>query len=390
MLNILDRSVFPPLKIAFVGGGINSAVGRAHFNAINVDGLYELVAGNFSRDISINEQSARFYGVTAQRTYQNHHDLLAHESHALDALVVLTPTSSHLAPITAAFAAGIPVISEKALGSNLDEIETISDLERQYGAFLSVTYNYTGYPALRELRALIRKGKIGKILHFTAEMPQEGFIRRTIDGSPLRPQEWRLRDGQIPTVYLDLAVHLHQIIHYLIDRKPRSVTAFQHSYGNFPEVVDYVNASALYSNDIHGNFYFGKSMLGYRNGLKIRIFGSDASAEWEQIRPEELRIAHADGRIEILDRSANAEVCSQARYSRFKAGHPAGYIEAFANLYVDIYHALMAFKAKKTWQSEEVFGSSVAKDGMNFLDAMARSAKTQSIVHLVTDEHRTS
>lgn len=371
-----------PFRIAFIGGGLNSAVGRAHFNAIRLDGVFHLVAGCFSRDPEINRQSAKYYGVQPKCTYAHYEDLLACEPQALDAVVVLTPTSDHTAPVSAALNAGVPVICEKALASNLDDIQTIIDAERRTSGFLAVTYNYTGYPALRELRAWIQAGRLGKILHFVAEMPQEGFLRIGSDGQPLKPQKWRLQDGSIPTVYLDLGVHLHQIQYYLLGHQPVRGVAFHHAYGNFPDVIDYVNASVEFDQGVHGVFYFGKSMLGYRNGLRIRINGSTASVEWEQMRPEELRIAHADGRVEILDRGGRALISNQARYTRFKAGHPAGYIEAFANLYVDISEALSHYRQAGTWQSNEVYGSAISMQGLQLLAEMAESARTRQLLDM--------
>lgn len=366
-----------PLRVAFIGGGINSAVGRAHFNTLRLDGLYSLVAGSFSRNPGINSESGQFYGVDSDRVYRHYEELIERERTRLDALIVLTPTTSHVAPVVAALDAGIPVICEKALAGTPEDVERIRQAERRNRGFLAVTYNYTGYPALRELRAMIRAGRLGRILHFVAEMPQEGFIRLGSDGQPMRPQNWRLHDGPIPTVYLDLGVHLHQISDYLLGADPERIAAFHRAYGNFAEVVDFVSASVDYRGGIHGDFYFGKSMLGCRNGLKIRVFGSAASAEWEQTRPEELRLGHVDGRIETLDRGGAPMVAGQPRYTRFKAGHPAGYVEAFGNLYVDIYEAWQSFRRDGAWRSDEVFGSGLALDGLTLLEAMTRSASTR-------------
>lgn len=366
-----------PLRLAFIGGGLNSAVGRAHYCATALDGLYRLEAGCFSRHPHINRGTADAYGIPHERTYANWQQLLQAEEGKIDAVVVLTPTSDHLAPVVASLEAGLPVICEKALAANVEEVQAIQNVERRLGGFLVVTYNYTGYPMLRELRSLIGNGKLGRLLHFEAEMPQEGFIRRSPDGAPIRPQEWRLRDGAIPTVYLDLGVHLHQIMHYLCNLRPRSVNAFHGSYGNFPEVIDFVSASVHYDNGVHGRFHFGKSMLGHRNGLTVRIYGSKASAEWIQASPETLRIAHDDGRIELIDRGGGCDVASATRYARFKAGHPAGYVEAFANLYTDIHAALHAKHAGTAMNQREIFGSDIAGDGLRFLHAMAESARNR-------------
>jgi predicted dehydrogenase len=376
--------------VAFIGGGITSAVGRAHFNALQLDGLYRVVAGSFSRDPEHNRASAAAYGVAPEHTYADYRAMLDAKRAVLDAVIVLTPTSQHAEPVIAALEAGLPVICEKALATDLHELDVIDVALQRTGGFLAVTYNYTGYPALRELRTMIRHGALGRILHFNAEMPQEGFIRRDTTGQPIRPQSWRLRDGVVPTVYLDLAVHLHQITHYLMAGEPSTVSASQRSFGNFSDVVDYVSAQTSYADGVVGRFYFGKSMLGYRNGLRIQVFGSDASVEWEQTAPEALRVARADGTIQLVDRGAGTTTFQEQRYTRFKAGHPAGFIEAFANLYVDIHAALLQHRDEGRWHSDEVFGLPLVAQGLEFLTAMAQAARTETSVAVPRVAHRST
>ncbi|PTU67282.1 gfo/Idh/MocA family oxidoreductase [Chromobacterium sp. Panama] len=362
------------LKIGFIGGGINSAVGRAHFCATQLDGTYDLAAGCFSRNPKTNQDSAAYYGVAADRVYTHADELLAAEAQRLDALVILTPTSDHLQPLLAALKVGLPVICEKAMVADTKDAAIVSQAEQQSNGFLAMTYNYTGYPCVRELRQWIESGRLGRLRHLSADMPQEGFLRRDRHGNPMQPQAWRLRDGDIPTVYLDLGTHLHQIVHYLTRLQPLSVGAFHASYGHFPGVVDYVNASVEYPDGVHGSFTFGKSMLGQRNGLRIRLYGEQASAEWAQAAPEILKLCHNDGRIEIIDRGGDMNIASQIRYTRFKSGHPAGYIEAFANLYQDIGQCILDYRTQGDWRSDEVFGSVLAGQGLRFLQTMSDAA----------------
>ena len=120
--------------------------------------------------------------------------------------------------------------------------------------------------------------------------------------------------------------------------------------------------------------WFSKSALGYRNGLRVRVFGREASAEWVQTNPEELVLNNASGRREILDRGGNVYVAGDKRYERFKVGHPAGFIEAFANLYVDMADSLEVFNKSKTFESNYVFGCEAALGGAQLLEAIAESA----------------
>jgi predicted dehydrogenase len=361
------------LRLGIVGGGINSAVGRAHMCALNIDGLFKVVAGSFSRNHETNLKSAINFGVDPSRVYSDHARLISNEAKNIDAIVVLTPTSSHTSPVIDALNASIPVICEKTLTANIHDAVLIRNTENEKNGFLAVTYNYSGYPAVRELREIIRSGQIGKVLHFTAEMPQEGYLRLNASGEKLQPQNWRQIDGEVPMIYLDLGSHLHQLTTYILGMKPVSIFATEQKYGLYP-VIDSVSALVTYENGVNGNFFFGKTMLGYRNGLKIRVFGDKGALEWTQSDPEKIQFAFANGRIEMRDRGYEASEFSSSRYSRFKVGHPAGYIEAFANLYIDIHAGLTQYFKVGAWSSEHIVGSEFSLDGLKFLLEMHKSA----------------
>lgn len=361
-----------PLALGFIGGALDSAVGYTHFSACNLDNQWNLLAGAFSLDPLINRETAKAYGVSDDRVYDDWKTMLAREKNHLDAVTILTPTPSHYQIVSECLAQGVAVICEKALATSSAEIETIMQARDAHNGFLAITYNYSGYPMVRELRSLIRSGVLGEILHFQAEMPQEGYRRVDSHGNKPQPQDWRLHDGDIPIIYLDLAVHLHQLIHYFTDQHPLEVVAHHSTCGWF-NVIDNVSCLCRYSKNILGQMWFSKSALGHRNGLRIRIYGSEASAEWLQSNPEELLLSFADGRRQILDRGNDTQVAGLTRYTRFKAGHPTGFIEAFANLYMDIGQSLQAYKMTGSWPSDEVFGAELALEGINMLEAMVKS-----------------
>lgn len=362
-------------SLGFIGGAPNSAAGYAHFVASQMDHVWDLQAGAFSRNQEVNLQAAKTYGVAKGRTYSCLSELLEHESGRLDAVALLTPTDSHYEMVLECLRAGMPVICEKALTQTSAEAEEIRKVCEDRKGFLAVIYNYSGYPMVREIRRMIGEGLLGEILHFQAEMPQEGYLRTDSEGNKPVPQDWRLHDGPVPTLHLDLAVHLHELIYYLIGQHPQKVVADQSSRGWF-EVIDNASCLCRYSGNVQGQFWFSKCALGQRNGLRLRIFGSKASVEWYQLNPEEALLSYADGRREVFDRASHARISSLPRYTRFKAGHPAGFNEALANLYVDIHSDLKNYKEYGQQNSEEVFGASLACDGMRWLEAMVRSVKT--------------
>lgn len=360
-----------PLNIGFIGGSLNSAVGYTHFNASRLDGQFRVVCGCFSRHIDQNERTASAYGIPQDRIYANWQLLLEKEKSNLDAIVVLTPTPSHAEIVIAALDAGYPVICEKSLGVSSEECGVIQSVLHQTRGFLAVTYNYSGYPMIRELRGMIDEGRLGRIQQIQIEMPQEGFQRQAAN-----PQAWRCQDYSVPTVSLDLGVHVHHLVSFLTNgRKPLKVLGEHASYGKITGIVDNVYCLTRYEDDLRVQAWWGKTALGYRNGLRIRVFGSKASAEWYQMEPEDLRWSDDDGHHYMFDRgSTEAGVAKQLRYNRFKAGHPSGFIEAFANLYMDIADNLRAHKNGVPLVNPFVYGAAHSEDGLLFLEAVKASA----------------
>jgi len=226
-----------PLSLGFIGGGLSSAVGRTHFSASRMDGRWRLEAGVFSRNPVINQETARQWNVDADRLHPTWADLIENEAGRLDAVVVLTPTPDHVDQVCALLDADIPVICEKALASSLEDARRISRHYDPKSHFLAVTYNYSGYPIVRELRELILSSYIGGIRHIRLEMPQESFVRQ-LNGKVVIPQQWRLVDGSIPTICLDLGTHLHHLANFVTGKEPSEVFARFANYSEFRDIID--------------------------------------------------------------------------------------------------------------------------------------------------------
>lgn len=326
------------IRVAMIGGGINSAIGRVHEIAMKMDGRFDLVAGCFSRDPEVNQRSAAQYGVASDRVHDSFTALLDRESGQIDAVVVATPIESHFEQIAAALDRGLRVISDKPL---VGDPAQCADLRRRAdatGAEVYCTFNYTGYPAVREMRRRVRTGSIGKVFKVMAEMPQDSYMRLLNQGRVSAIQPWRLRDDAIACVTQDLYVHLHSLVGFVCGGRPQEVNAWTRAIsGVAPGLIDEVDAIIRYDSGMVMNAWYGKVALGCRNGLRLRIFGTRGSLQWYQEDPEILVAADAEGNRLLLDRlSTSSEVTGEARYQRFKAGHPSGFIEAFANYYCDI------------------------------------------------------
>ncbi len=351
-----------PLRLAFIGGGIGSIAGTPHYIASSMDARFKLVAGAFSLDAQTNQETAAKWGI--RRFYGSWRDLIKYEKNNIDAVVVLTPTPIHSDMICVLLGQNIPIISEKAVFSTMEEIEKIKKIYNPKNHFLAVTYNYSGYPLLRELRQRIFDGELGKIINIRLEMPQESFLKPPV--STKYPQSWRLQDKYIPTICLDLGVHLHQIAFFLTKMEPTLLFATMNNFSKY-SVIDDVEIQLKYDNGASGNFWMSKAAIGHRNGLRVRIYGEKASAEWYQAEPETMLLSYVNGEKKIIERGSDSSICNKKRYNRMTPGHPDGFIEAFANMYSDIGDALLAFKNKKRYKNKYVFGLELAERGLRLL-----------------------
>lgn len=371
-------------QVAFLGGSYRSAIGRTHQIAIEMDRRFRLVAGCFSRHADTNRESAEVYGVESSRTYASLERLLEEEKERIDAILVLTPTDQHKDDVLQCLGAGVPVICEKALATSMVEAASIKEMLNDRRGFLAVTYNYSGYPMVRELKNMIERGHLGRIRQIQGEMPQETFMALDATGAPRVPQDWRLKDRAIPTVSLDLGTHLHSLVHFISGERPQRLVAQSSSLGNFPQVIDTISCLVRYSGNIDCNFWYSKAALGQRNGLKIRVYGDLGSAEWLQENPEVLASADNRGNRHVIDRASGAITqANLPRYSRFKAGHPAGFIEAFANYYQDVADALENYLNDGGLSNPYVFGIDEAAEGISLFDAVARSSREQQWIELI-------
>lgn len=366
-----DFVTHPPLRAAMIGGGINSAVGRSHEIAMRLDNAFELVAGCFSRDREVNCSSAEKYRVLPNRVYDSLESLLLAEKDQLDAIVIATPIAAHVSQISMVLDAGLVAICDKPLVATCDECAMLFAKVPVESPRLFSIFNYTGYQAVREIKHRVAAGEIGKVFRVMAEMPQDSYLRLKNVDKVNTIQSWRLIDGEVPCLSLDLFAHIHSLMHFITGLKPIAVTAKSRSISGVSKgLIDDVDAFVEYQDNVILNAWYGKAALGYRNGLKIRVFGTKGSFEWVQESPEQITHANAIGDRLVLDRiSSTSTVTPELRYNRFKAGHPAGFIEAFANYYFDIARAIRDQRL-----NEFTLSAGVAAEGILVSEAIHRSS----------------
>ena len=363
------------IKLAIIGGGINSAVGRAHISAINLVGHCKLIGGCFSTNPETNKASALEYGLDSG--FLSDSLLNFSEKCKLtrpDLIVLLTPTNLHYQQLKFISQLQIPVLVEKALSTSVTEAIELSKLYTTQGIQNYVMFNYIGYPMVRELKSRVDKWPAGNVKAMKLQMPQESFIRVDASGSFLVPQQWRMSDYEIPTISLDLGVHLYSILQYVVGEKEDITSQYMRAktLGRLSQVVDDVVICGSTSSGALVDFWFSKAALGYKNGLSIEIFGKEESLRWVQEYPDELTKVNSQGEKTILRRGDQTLiVANRDRYTRFKGGHPTGFVEAMANYYQDVFQDLMQTRLQDSQSSalpeDKIFNFDHATSGLAFL-----------------------
>lgn len=366
-------------KLAFLGGGINSTIGNIHHLASKLDSRWRLVSGFFSRDRQINVKSAELYGVSVKRIYTNLKNFIENEKDKIDAVAVLVPTPDRTKYLTELIKHNIPIISEKPL---VDNLEDCLDLKKKFtkNNFLRVTYNYTGYPLVKELKNLIDRNYFGKIKQIHLEMPQDAFTLHT--SRKINPKKWRLKDSYIPNISHDLGSHLIALSTYLLNESPNSVMCSYFQSSKFKSLIDNGYFWIKFKSGIRGTIWISKSAPGIRNGLTLRVFGEKKGARWLQTRPEELDIYNETGSIEKIDNLTFKLESYKKKYNRYKVGHPTGFLEAFANLYNECADQLDLFLKKKSNTNYEVFDINNSVYISKFFDSATKSNKEKKWIKI--------
>lgn len=203
------------------------------------------------------------------------------------------------------------------------------------------------------------------------EMPQDSFIKVDSGGKFSLPQEWRRRDYAIPTITLDLGVHLHSLTKFIFEQDLVVEGSFvrESKLGKLSGVVDDVSISAFLESGVPVDFWYSKVALGCKNGLKVTIFGETESLCWYQERPDEVSVSDSSGKITILRRGDSGLLeANDVRYTRFKGGHPTGFIEAMGNYYEDIALNLLGSSAERSGLDRNLFNFQDAQNGLYFFE----------------------
>ncbi|MGH8915840.1 MAG: Gfo/Idh/MocA family protein [Acidimicrobiia bacterium] len=334
------------LRLAVIGGGPGSFIGGMHRAAARLDDRYELVASALSSDPELARAAGVGLGIAADRAYGDGTELVEAESaraDGVDVVSIMTPNDSHHAYAAAALDRGLDVICDKPITNTLDEALDLVERAARAGLVFCLTHNYTGYPMVRQAKAMVEDGRLGDIRLVQVEYVQGGKANES-DPSPETALSWRydpIRGG--PSLVMgDIGTHAHNLARFITGIEVASVAAEVGAIVPGRLVHDYAAAMLRFDNGARGTFWVTQAAAGVENCLRIRVSGSRASLEWNQENPTRLLFSPIDGPAESRTPNGPGTLPLAARSTRIVAGHPEAFLEAFANLYSDAAEAIAA------------------------------------------------
>jgi predicted dehydrogenase len=373
------------LRLGMVGGGPGAFVGAVHRIAARIDDRYELVAAALTSDPSRNRAAAdelhipRAYGtfreMAMSEAKRDHHD------GRIDAVTIVTPNFLHFAPAMAFLDAGIHVICDKPLTTNLPDALELKKKAEHTGLIFGLTHNYTGYPMVRQAREMIRDGALGKIRVIQVEYAQD-WLATAVETTGQKQAAWRtdpVRNGPAGCLG-DIGTHAFNMASFVSGLTCTDVAADLSTFVPGRRLDDNVHILLRYEESVRGMLWASQVAPGNDNHLGLRVFGEKASLAWCQERANELVFSPLGEPPRVIARNGAGSLPVTAHASRVPAGHPEGYLEGFAQIYTDLAEQIHARLEGRPPNSDALLVPGIADgvEGMRFISAVIESSRNNS------------
>jgi predicted dehydrogenase len=372
------------LRMGMVGGGQGAFIGAVHRTVAALDGQVELVAGVFSRDPENSRITGKQLYLSPSRVYENYDEMAAAEAKLpadkqIDFVSVVTPNNAHFGPAKAFLEAGIHVVCDKPLAFTLKEAEELARIVERSGLVFALTHNYTGYPMVRHARHLFRSGEMGKVRKVIVEYLQDWLA----DPELVRDSKqaaWRTNPAEsgIGGALGDIGTHAVNLLEYVTEDLISEICADTTIFVPGRQLDDDINALLRLQGGGKGALVVSQVATGEENGLRLRVYGSKGSILWAQEDPNYLQVWRHGKPRETLSRGRSEYLSPEVMAaSRTPWGHPEGYLEAFANIYVGAVEAIRRYiDGSPMTRSEYAFPTVYdGLRGMQFIYAAVKSAE---------------
>ncbi len=337
------------LRMGMIGGGSDAFIGAIHRRAAFMDNLVELVCGCFSVDPAISRSSGRSYFLPENRIYDTYQEMFEREmqlpkEERMDFVAIVTPNKWHFEPAMMALERGFHVVLDKPMTFSLEEAHLLKQKVDETGLVFALTHVYTGYPAVKEAKARIAKGDLGKIRRLYVEYPQ-GWLAERIELQGGNNAGWRTdpkRSGKAGCIG-DIGTHAWHLSEYILGLKVEELCAELNAFVPGRPIDDDGAAFLRFEQGVKGVLVATQIAMGEANNIRIRVYGEKGGLEWRQEDPNQLVLKWGNRPTEIYQIGNNTFIGDEAKWNtRTPAGHPEGFIEAFANIYRNFALTVMA------------------------------------------------
>ncbi len=372
------------LRLGMVGGGQGAFIGAVHRIAARMDDRYELVAGALSSDPARAHASAAELHIAPDRSYADFEAMARTEAareDGIDVVAVVTPNHMHAAPSRAFLDAGINVICDKPLTSTLEDAHELAATVARSGMLFALTHNYTGYPMVRQARAMVAAGELGPLRLVQVEYAQDWLATRAED-SGNKQAEWRTdpaRSGAAGAVG-DIGSHAFNLAEFVTGAEIEQVAAELSRFVPGRALDDNAQMLLRLSSGARGALWCSQMAAGNENALRLRVYGTKAGLDWSQDRCNALWLTPYGEPPRLLRRNGPGALPVAAHASRTPAGHPEGYLEGFAQLYRDFADQLTARIERRSPDPASLLvpGIEAGVRGMRFITAAVASSRADA------------
>ncbi|MFT5748642.1 MAG: putative dehydrogenase [Saprospiraceae bacterium] len=336
------------IKMGMIGGGRGAFIGGVHRMAAALDGQIDLVCGAFSSNPEKSKASAKDLFINPERAYGSFEEMIMTEKNLpknirMDFVSIVTPNHVHFAPAKMALENGFNVVCDKPICFTIEEAKELETLVKSTGLLFALTHNYTGYPMVKQAKSMIKNGEIGTIRKVVVEYPQ-GWLATKLEDSGQKQAAWRTdptKSGASGCIG-DIGSHAENLAEYITGLKINELCADLTAFVDGRLLDDDGNILLRFEGGAKGILHASQISVGEENDLNIRIYGTKGGLQWRQMQPNTLLVKWMDKPTQIY-RTGVGELSPEANaHSRIPAGHPEGYLEAFANIYRNVAFCIQA------------------------------------------------
>lgn len=369
------------IRLGMVGGGQGAFIGAVHRTAARLDDRYELVAGAFSSDPARARASAEELHVAPDRAYDSWREMAAREAarpDGVEVVAVVTPNHVHAEPAIAFLDAGVHVICDKPLAHAMEAARALERAAKASRALFMLTHNYTGYPMVRQARAMVAEGAVGEVRIVQVEYPQE-WLTTPLESTGQKQAAWRTdpaRSGPVGSVG-DIGTHAFNLAEFVTGLQVESLAADLSAFVPGRRLDDNAHMLLRFAGGARGMLWCSQVAPGNGNALRLRVYGARGGLEWAQERPESLLHTPFGAAPQVVRRAGPGATAAATHATRLPSGHPEGYLEAFAQLYRDFAEQVTAAREGRAANPAclAVPGIEEGTRGMRFIAAAAFSSQ---------------